>query len=63
MRYLSADQEPAATGNAAAAAFEFSGQPAVAVAYRIADWAVEILGPLMWAALIVLFLVAQFTAT
>jgi hypothetical protein len=60
MRSFLADGEPSATFGSLAWNSDFTDQPGIALLYAITGCLMELIGPAFWAALIVLFVQAEF---
>jgi hypothetical protein len=59
MRSFLADGDPSAPFGSRSWNSDFPDQPEIAVLYAITGWLMELLGPIFWAALIVLFVQAE----
>ena len=56
------EREPSPFSAEAASEIDFAGDRLVPVLYEVSGAVIELLGPVMWAALIVLFIEAEFFA-
>jgi hypothetical protein len=59
MRTLLADGDPSAAFGARVSEFDFNDQPGITLLYAITGRLMEWLGPIFWAALVVLFIEAE----
>jgi hypothetical protein len=62
MRSFLADGEPSAVFGSQARDDDFADQPGIALLYAVTGNLMELLGPIFWAALTVLFLQAESSA-